>query len=97
MKQKIIILIGGLILISATVAFLLWKRYSQPTLEPTVLSQPSQSQLQNALQNMVTKKAEKKSLQTQLAVYEKLLTQFPDSKDIQHRIEVLRQRIKELE
>lgn len=97
MKQKIIIIIGGLILISSTVAFLLWKRHSQPTPEPTVLSQPSQSQLQNALQDMVTKKAEKKSLKTQLAVYEKLLTQFPDSKDIQHRIEVLRQRIKELE
>lgn len=90
MKRKIIILIGALIAIGAGVAYFSWDRSDTPP-------QVSQEQLQNALQGMVAKKAEKKSLQTQLAVYEKLLTQFPDSKDLKHRIEVLQQRIKELE
>lgn len=82
------------VILGAGVAYYVWR-----TPPPSVPTPPllSQDQLQHSLQDMVAKKAEIRSLQTQLAIYEKLLPQFPDSKDLRNRVEALRQRIKELE
>lgn len=100
MKLKIALFVM-IFIICAGVAYYVLRPVPAP--EATSVSQPSglsvgtEDQIQKALQEMIAKKAEKKSLQTQLALYEKLLKQFPESKDLQHRVDVLQQRIKELE
>lgn len=81
----------------AGVGYWFWPASSQKPTSHAELLLGSENQLQKNLQIMVTKKAEKRSLQTQLSVYEKLLKQIPDNKELQQRVEVLRQRLKDLE
>lgn len=90
MKRKVAILLGILTLvITLGVAYFLLQKSTPPSI--------SQDQLQKGLQNMLAKKAEKKSVQTQLAAYEKLLQQLPNSKELQQQVDALRLRLKELE
>lgn len=93
MKRKVAILLGILTLvITLGVAYFLFQKPSGPE-APSI----SQDQLQKGLQTMLAKKAEKKSVQTQLATYEKLLQQAPDNKELQQQVDSLRLRLKELE
>ncbi len=97
MKRKISIIIAILVVLSigAGTAYLLRHRPATP--HPPVTPQISQEQLQAGLKDMLTRKAELRSLKTQLAVYEKLLRQLPGNPEVSRRAEELRRRISELE
>lgn len=97
MKYKIVI-VAVVLLIAVTGAAYFLMRPPPAALSPSPIPPPlSQEQLQGAMQDMLTRKAEKKSLMTQLAVYEKMLAQFPESSDLRNRVDVLKSRIRELE
>lgn len=92
MKYKIVIPTLVLLLAGSAAYYFLMRPPPSPVPQPL-----SQEQLQGAMQDMLTRKAEKKSLMTQLAVYEKMLIQFPESSDLQGRVDSLKARIRELE
>jgi hypothetical protein len=97
MKPKIITLGMIVVMCAAGVAYFLFKTSATAPTSPTEHPPKPQEQLQKGLQGMLTQKAEKKSLHTQLAVYEKLLSQSPNNPELQQHIGELRRRIKELE
>lgn len=97
MKLKMALIVTVLVVGVGGAAYFLFAPKPTPMTPPPSPSPISQDQLQGALQDMVTRKAEKRGLQTQLAVYEKLLQQLPDNPELQRRAEELRQRIRDLE
>lgn len=95
MKIKTTILVGS-VLIAASAGYFFYSQQRSPQ-SPITTPNASQEQIQNSVQDMIKNKAERKSLQTQLAVYQRMSSQFPDSIDLQNRIKTLKQRISELE
>lgn len=95
MKRKTWIAGMIIVMLGVGVPYFLFNLSTKPNPATPTPASSSQEQIQNGLQAMLAKKAEKKSLQTQLAVYEKLLSQFPDNKDMQHRVDALKQRLNE--
>jgi hypothetical protein len=97
MKRKYWVIGGVLLLVAGGLVYFLRHQPSSPPPPPSGMPQLSQDQLQKGLQEMVVRKTEKRSLQTQLAVYEKLLIQLPDNAELRRRAEELRRQISELE